>query len=118
MIKALMLATVISISHFTLASTQTTEAADSVVGLMRPFGLGGHACKQYDDMGRLYIYSEGYPSIGVIAWLQQSDGGTKPNVPMPQELADALPSLPGCLPGKHHAAPQPEVGQEVGQIVR
>jgi hypothetical protein len=103
---------VINILHFSLASAQTTEAGDSVAGLMRPFGLGGHACKQYDDTGRLYIYSEGYPPIGVIVWLQQSDGGTKSSVPMPQELVDALPSLPGCLPGKYHAAPQAELDQE------
>jgi hypothetical protein len=23
---------------------------------------------------------------------------------MPEELASALPNIPGCLPGKHHAA--------------
>jgi hypothetical protein len=74
------------------------------MGIERPFGLGGHACKQYDDSGRLYIYSEGMPSVGIVSWMQQSANGTKPNVPMPEELAQALPHIPGCLPGKHHAA--------------
>jgi len=89
----------------TLASAQTIEAVDPVIGIDRPFGLGGRACKQYDDTGRLYIYSEGLPDLSVISWLQQSDNGTKPNVPMPEELAQALPLIPGCMPGKHHAPP-------------
>ncbi|HEY0183603.1 MAG TPA: hypothetical protein VGC09_12425 [Rhodopila sp.] len=83
---------------------QTTPAVDPTMGIERPFGLGGRACKQYDDTGRLYIYSEGLPDIGIISWMQQSANGTKANVPMPQELAQALPHIPGCLPGKHHAA--------------
>jgi hypothetical protein len=86
------------------ASAQTTIAIDPTIGLDRPFGLGGRSCKQYDDTGRLYIYSEGMPSKGVISWMQRSDNGTRTNVPMPQELAAALPLIPGCMPGKHHAA--------------
>lgn len=86
------------------ATAQATQAIDPVVGFDRTFGLGGHACKQYDDTGRLYLYSEGMPSIGVISWLQRSDNGLKANVPMPQELAEALPHIPACLPGMHHAA--------------
>jgi hypothetical protein len=87
------------------ASSQTTMAAtDPTVDFDRLFGLGGHACKQYDDTGRLFIYSEGVPSLSVISWLQQSNGGTRANVPMPTELVVALPNIPGCLPGKHHAA--------------
>jgi hypothetical protein len=88
----------------TLASAQPTAIVDPTADFDRPFGLGGHACKQYDDTGRLFIYSEGLPSLSVISWLQRSDGGTKANVPMPQELQVALPQIPGCLPGKHHAA--------------
>jgi hypothetical protein len=88
----------------TLASAQATQAVDPTIGIDRPFELGGRTCKQYDDTGRLYIYSEGLPALNVISWLQQSDNGTKPNVPMPQELAQALPLMPGCMPGKHHAA--------------
>jgi hypothetical protein len=88
----------------TAASAQTTIAIDPTIGLDRPFGLGGRSCKQYEDTGRLYIYSEGMPSQGVISWMQRSDNGTKANVPMPQELAEALPLIPGCMPGKHHAA--------------
>jgi hypothetical protein len=53
----------------------------------------------------LFLYSEGIPPIAIVSWLQQSDGGTKANVPMPQELVEALPHIPGCMPGKHHAAP-------------
>jgi hypothetical protein len=83
---------------------QTLPVIDPTIGFDRQFGLGGHACKQYDDTGRLFIYSEGIPSPGVISWLQRSDNGRKANVPMPAELADALPNIPGCLPGKHHAA--------------
>jgi hypothetical protein len=89
------------------ASAQTTHALDPTIGIDRPFGLGGRSCKQYDDTGRLYIYSEGLPDLSVISWLQQSDNGTKPNVPMPEELAQALPLIPGCMPGKHHAALTP-----------
>jgi hypothetical protein len=95
-----------SVLQSALAIAQTSQAIDPTIGVDRPFGLSGHACKQYDDTGRLYIYSEGLPSIGVISWLQRSDNGTKPNVPMPDELAQALPLIPGCLPGKHHAALQ------------
>jgi hypothetical protein len=86
------------------AFAQTTQAVDPTLGIDRPFGLGGRACQQYDDTGRLYIYSEGLPDLSIISWMQQSDNGTKPNVPMPQELAQALPLIPGCMPGKHHAA--------------
>jgi hypothetical protein len=93
-----------AILHITAAHAQVTTATDPTTGFARLFGLGGHACKQYDDTGKLYIYTEGLPSISVISWLQRSDNGTKANVPMPQELADALPLIPGCLPGKHHAA--------------
>ncbi len=86
------------------AEAQIQPAVDPAESFDRPFGLGGHSCKQYDDTGRLFIYSEGMPSHSVMAWLQQSDGGTKANVPMPQELVVALPQIPGCMPGKHHAA--------------
>jgi hypothetical protein len=88
----------------TAGFAQAGSAVDPTAGFSRIFGLGGHSCKQYDDTGRLYLYSEGVPSLGVVSWLQQSDNGTKANVPMPQELAQALPLIPGCLPGKHHAA--------------
>ena len=87
-----------------LAQAQPAEIADPTTGFGRVFGLGGHACKQYDDTGKLYIYTEGIPSTEVMSWLQRSDGGTKPNIPMPEELETALPLIPGCLPGKHHAA--------------
>jgi hypothetical protein len=104
--KALAIAAIVMVTlQITSASAQTTRANDPTVGFDRIFGLGGRTCKQYDDTGRLYIYTEGMPSIGVISWLQRSDGGTKANVPMPQELAEALPHIPGCMPGKHHAAP-------------
>ncbi|MEA2740900.1 MAG: hypothetical protein QOH05_4207 [Acetobacteraceae bacterium] len=93
-----------NILQSTVAFAQVTQAVDPAMGIERPFGLGGHACKQYDDSGRLYIYSEGMPSVGIVSWMQQSANGTKPNVPMPEELAQALPHIPGCLPGKHHAA--------------
>jgi hypothetical protein len=83
---------------------QVTTAIDPTMSFSRLFGLGGHACKQYDDTGRLYIYSEGIPSPAVISWLQRSNNGTKANVSMPAELSAALPLIPGCLPGKHHAA--------------
>ena len=86
------------------ATAQVSPATDPTTGYGRLFGLGGHTCKQYDDTGKLYIYSEGLPSLGVVSWLQRSDNGTKAGVPMPEELASALPNIPGCLPGKHHAA--------------
>jgi len=99
-----LVAFVAALLHFTAVQAQVTTATDPTIGFTRLFGLGGHACKQYDDTGRLYIYSEGLPSLAVISWLQRSDNGTKPNVSMPEELAEVLPQIPGCLPGKHHAA--------------
>lgn len=95
--------TLMLLLQVSLAYAQVHPAIDLVDGLDRPFGLGGRSCKQYDDTGRLYIYTEGMPSHSVLAWLQQSDGGTKANVTMPEELIAALPQIPGCLPGKHHA---------------
>jgi hypothetical protein len=88
-----------------LASAQTIEAVDPAVGIDRPFGFGGRPCKQYDNTGELHIYDERLPDLYVISWLQQPDNGTKANVPMPEELAQALPLIPGCMPGKHHAPP-------------
>lgn len=85
------------------AIAQVTPATDPTAGFGRLFGIGGHTCKQYDDTGKLFIYSEGLPSLGIVSWLQRSDNGTKAGVPMPEELASALPNIPGCLPGKHHA---------------
>jgi hypothetical protein len=88
----------------TAATAQRSLAVDPTIGFDRLFGLGGRTCKQYDDTGRLFLYSEGVPAPNVMAWLQMSGNGTKPNVPMPRDLADALPRIPGCMPGKHHAA--------------
>ena len=98
------LALLLAIVLRTAVSAQPSGAMDPTIGFDRPFGLGGRSCKQYDDTGRLYIYSEGLPDIGVISWMQRSANGTRPNVPMPEQLAQALPRLPGCIPGKHHAA--------------
>lgn len=97
-------AAVLAVMLQTGGVAQTTPAVDPTIGLDRPFGLGGRSCKQYDDTGRLFIYSEGLPDIGIISWLQRSANGTRSNVPMPEALAQALPLMPGCLPGKHHAA--------------
>jgi hypothetical protein len=103
--KTAMLAAALAIVfHATSATAQLTSAIDPTTGYTRLFGLLGRACKQYDDTGRLFLYSEGLPSLGVMSWLQRSDNGTKANLPMPDELAVALPLIPGCLPGKHHAA--------------
>jgi hypothetical protein len=101
---AIFVLTLATVFQLRTATAQVTPATDPTVGFGRLFGLGGRTCKQYDDTGRLFIYSEGLPSPGVISWLQRSDNGTRPNVPMPGELAAALPQIPGCLPGKHHAA--------------
>jgi hypothetical protein len=60
-----------------IAAAQVTPATDPTVGFSRLFGLGGRTCKQYDDTGRLFIYSEGLPSQAVISWLQRSDNGIK-----------------------------------------
>src|SRR5579862_2906742 len=103
-LKKILIAVLLTIVfHFPNAHAQTTQAVDPLSGIDRPFGLSGRACKQYDDTGKLYLYSEGLPNLSIISWLQQSDNGTKPNVPMPEELAQALPLIPGCAPGKHHA---------------
>lgn len=81
------------------AQAQAIDLTSSI----QPFGLGGHSCRQYDDTGRLFLYTEGLPNLDITIWLQQSDNGTKPNVPMPEGLVQALPRIPGCLLGKHHA---------------
>lgn len=99
-----LLALAVAAPAFGLAHAQSTGAFDPSIGATRQFGLGGHTCKQYDDTGRLFIYSEGIPSPAVVSWMQLSDNGRRANVPMPQELVEALPEIPGCLPGKHHAA--------------
>jgi hypothetical protein len=101
---ALVAAMAIVTFQMATASAQTAFAVDPTIGFDRLFGLGGHTCKQYDDIGRLFLYTEGLPATNVTAWLQMSDNGTKPNVPMPQELEAALPRIPGCMPGRHHAA--------------
>jgi hypothetical protein len=44
------------------------------------------------------------PNITVMNWLRISDGGTKPGYPMPQELQNELPKIPGCAPGTRHTA--------------
>ena len=103
-IKRLVLAIVFAAMLQSGTRAQPDQAVDPTIGLGPPFGLRGRSCKQYDDTGRLYIYSEGLPDISIISWLQRSANGTRPNVPMPEALAQALPLLPGCLPGKHHAA--------------
>ena len=103
-----MRATIISavaLLMITSARAETSITSDPTTGFGKLFGLGGRTCKQYDDTGRLFLYSEGIPPIGIVSWLQRSDGGTKAAVPMPQELVEALPLIPGCMPGKHHAAP-------------
>jgi hypothetical protein len=105
LVKAVFTSALLAVSfQATAVFAQTTSANDPTIGFDRLFGLAGHTCKQYDDTGRLYLYSEGIPALDVVLWLQRSDNGTKPNVPMPQALAEALPEIPGCLPGKHHAA--------------
>lgn len=77
---------------------------DPAANMIRPFGIGQHSCKQMDDQGRLFIYSEGTPSKEIMEWMQKSANGTVPNVKMPFALEQALPTIPGCLPGKHHAS--------------
>jgi hypothetical protein len=101
---AILALTLVITFQLRIATAQVTPATDPTAGFGRLFGLGGHTCKQYDDTGKLFIYSEGLPSPGIVSWLQRSDNGTKANVPMPEELASALQDIPGCLPGKHHAA--------------
>lgn len=102
--KVIIAAIIVLSVHSIAASAQQSSALDPTSGFARLFGLGGHACKQYDDTGRLFIYTEGLPASDVVSWLQRSDNGTKANVPMPQSLAEALPHMPGCMMGKHHAA--------------
>lgn len=85
-----------------------TEANDPTIGIDRPFGLGGHSCKMMDDSGRLLIYTEGIPSLGVILWMQRTDHGRRGGEPMPQELVDALPLIRPCLAGKHHSSAHPK----------
>jgi hypothetical protein len=79
------------------------EVLDPAAGYHNIWGLGGHSCIQYDDTGHMFIYSEGMIPREVIAWLEKSEGGTKPNVSMPDLLARSLPNIKPCLHGKHHS---------------
>jgi hypothetical protein len=74
---AILVVVLASIFQTSIAAAQVTPATDPTVGFSRLFGLGGRTCKQYDDTGRLFIYSEGLPSQAVISWLQRSDNGIK-----------------------------------------
>jgi hypothetical protein len=92
----------------TSAFAQTPAAATGIIGdptarYSGIFGLGGHTCQQIDDTGRLNIFFEGMPNLTIMNWLQISDGGTKPGVPMPEDLRAELPKIPGCAPNTHHA---------------
>ncbi len=109
--------TVVIIFRLGIAVAQFTPATDPTAGFSRLFGLGGHTCKQYDDTGKLFIYTDGPPSLEVVSWLQRSGNGTKAGVPMPEELALALPNIPGCLPDKHHAA-SPSDPEETRRMVQ
>jgi hypothetical protein len=72
----------------------------------RPAVRSRRPCLQAVRRYRQTVYLQrGLPSPSVISWLQQSNGGTRANIPMPGELIVALPRIPGCLPGRHHAAP-------------
>jgi hypothetical protein len=93
---AILALTVVITFQLRTATAQVTPATDPTAGFGQLFGLAGRTCKQYDDTGKLFIYTEGR--------LQRSDNGMKAGVPMPEELASALPNIPGCLPGRHHAA--------------
>jgi hypothetical protein len=101
---AILALTVVVTFQLHTATAQVTPATDPTAGFGQLFGLAGHTCKQYDDTGKLFIYTEGLPSLSIVSWLQRSDNGMKSGVPMPEELASALPNIPGCLPGRHHAA--------------
>ena len=59
----------ITLLQITSIRAETTIASDPTTGFGRLFGLGGRACKQYDDTGRLFLYTEGLPPISIGAWL-------------------------------------------------
>lgn len=86
-----------------VASSAHAQAVDPTEGYHRMFGLGGHACRQEDDQGRMILWTEGSPSSAVVSWLQRSADGTRANVAMPRELEEALASIPPCLLGRHHS---------------
>ncbi len=91
---------------FGLAATHTTaqaKALDPTIGLEPLFGLGGHSCQQMDDTGRLIIRSDGPTPLDVVLWEHDSDYGRAANVPVPDDLARALPYMKPCLPGRHHS---------------
>jgi hypothetical protein len=84
-------------------ATSTVITGDPTERFSGIFGLGGHTCQQMDDTGRLHIFFEAMPNLTITNWLQISDGGTKPGVPMPDDLQAELPKIPGCAPNTHHA---------------
>jgi hypothetical protein len=83
--------------------TALGAALDPTAGMGPPPPLRGHSCLQEEDTGRLVIWSEGTPSSGVVAWMEESHDGMVAGVPMPDEVARALNTLPPCLSGKHHS---------------
>src|ERR1700722_14406790 len=74
---AILVVVLASIFQTMISAVQVTPATVPTVGFSRLFGLGGRTCKQYDDTGRLFIYTEGLPSQAVISWLQRSDNGRR-----------------------------------------
>lgn len=61
-------------------------------------GTGPHTCAQYTDTGRLELHVEGLPPPHLMMWLMGPQ-----TTPMPGDLADVLPMIPPCLPGRNHA---------------
>lgn len=71
--------------------------AAAFIGFLLP-GVGPHSCVQFTDTGRVELHAEGLPDPGISGWLSGPQ-----TTPMPQDLAEALPQIQPCLPGKHHA---------------
>lgn len=86
-----------------LATPAAAEMTDPTTQFPHAFGMTNHACVQYDDTGRVWIWTEGPPSREVQSWMQLSQGGLRANVPVPDAVAMILAWAPPCKPGKRHA---------------
>jgi hypothetical protein len=69
----------------------------TLIGFLLP-GIGPHSCVQYTDTGRLELHTEGSPPPHIMTWLIGPQTSQ-----VPKDLAEVLPVLPPCLPGKSHA---------------
>jgi hypothetical protein len=78
-------------------ATSTVITGDPTERFSGIFDLGSHTCQQIDDTGRPHIFFEGMPNLTIMIWLQISDGGTKPGVPVPEDCGPSCRTFRDAL---------------------